>query len=193
MSAEMMRLLENVIRVGVVTEIDATGGTVRITTGGLLTNWIRWQTQRAGAFKIWCPPKIGEQVLIVCAGGNPETAFVIGSLYGEENKSPSSSLKEVVLTAPDGAVIRYDAAAGLLDVTGIKNAHIQASVGVTLETPKVECTQHLKARTFEFTNGGTIAGNVTHSGGSMTSNGVVAHTHQHGGVKGGGDMSGGPQ
>ena len=41
--------------------------------------------------------------------------------------------------------------------------------------------------------GTTISGNISHSGGELSSNGVALHAHQHSGVKAGGDCSGGPQ
>lgn len=84
----------------------------------------------------------------------------------------------------------YDAAdAGALSVTGIKTAHIQAETRVTLDTPEVECTNHLKTRTFELTHGGTMAGDVTHSNGALTSNGVQVDSHGHGRVQTGGSWT----
>ncbi|EIJ6515011.1 phage baseplate assembly protein V [Salmonella enterica] len=183
MNAELMRLMGNVIRTGIIFAIDADAWRVRVQSGELKTTWLRWNADRAGAFKIWIPPAIGEQVLIACIGGNPETAMIIGSLYSSDNPAPGSSLKEMVITAPDGAVIRYDADGGALSATGMKTASLEASVSVTLKTPVVECTQHLKAATFEITEGGTMTGNIKHSGGSFTSNGVQVDNHGHGGVK----------
>ncbi|EJP5180454.1 phage baseplate assembly protein V [Salmonella enterica] len=183
MNAELMRLMGNVIRTGIIFAIDADAWRVRVQSGELKTTWLRWNTTRAGAFKIWIPPAIGEQVLIACIGGNPETAMIIGSLYSSDNPAPGSSLKEMVITAPDGAVIRYDADDSALTATGMKTASLEASVSVTLKTPVVECTQHLKAATFEITEGGTMTGNIKHSGGSFTSNGVQVDNHGHGGVK----------
>ncbi|MDL7435798.1 phage baseplate assembly protein V, partial [Escherichia coli] len=72
----------------------------------------------------------GEQVVIACIGGNPETAMIIGSLWSDANPAPGKSLKEIVVTAPDGAVFRYDADAGALSATGIRTATIQAGTGV---------------------------------------------------------------
>ncbi|EBH8950809.1 phage baseplate assembly protein V [Salmonella enterica] len=183
MNAELMRLMGNVIRTGIIFAIDADAWRVRVQSGELKTTWLRWNTARAGAFKIWMPPAIGEQVLIACIGGNPETAMIIGSLYSSDNPAPGSSLKEMVITAPDGAVIRYDAGGSALTATGMKTASLEASVSVTLKTPVVECTQHLKAATFEITKGGKMTGSVEHSGGSFTSNGVQVDNHGHGGVK----------
>ncbi|ARF51178.1 phage baseplate assembly protein V [Pantoea stewartii] len=185
MSAELIRLLENVLRVGVVIAVDEESWRVRVQSGELQTDWLRWNTTRAGAFNIWVPPSVGEQVWLGCIGGNPETAVIIGSLYSSDHPAPGSSLKEIVLTAPDGASFRYDAEASALEAQGMKTAHIKASVSVTLETPVVECTDHLKARTFELTEGGTMKGDVTHSGGSLSSNGKVLHSHKHPGDSGG--------
>ncbi|UUM20887.1 Gp138 family membrane-puncturing spike protein [Mycoavidus sp. SF9855] len=41
--------------------------------------------------------------------------------------------------------------------------------------------------------GTTISGNISHSGGELSSNGVTLHAHRHDGVKAGSDVSGGPQ
>ena len=193
MSAELIRLLENILRVGVVIAVDEESWRVRVQSGELQTDWLRWNTTRAGAFSIWVPPSVGEQVWLGCIGGNPETAVIIGSLYSSDNPAPGSSLKEIVLTAPDGASLRYDAEASALEAQGMKTAHIKASASVTLETPLVECTDHLKTRTFELTEGGTMKGDVTHSDGSLSSNGVTVHSHVHGGVQGGSSNTGGPK
>ena len=66
MNIELMRLLENIVRIGVVTEINTDTWEVRVQTGGLTTNWIRWNSGRAGKFKIWIPPSPDEQVFLLC-------------------------------------------------------------------------------------------------------------------------------
>lgn len=71
MSAELIRLLENVLRVGVVIAVDEESWRVRVQSGELQTDWLRWNTTRAGAFSIWVPPSVGEQVWLGCIGGNP--------------------------------------------------------------------------------------------------------------------------
>lgn len=185
MSAELMRLLENVLRVGIVTEISEDGKNVRVQSGDLETNWLRWKTGRAGDFKIWCPPSPGEQVLLGCIGGNPETAILLGSLYSNDNDAPSASLKQMVITAPDGARFEYDVEVSALTASGMKTATIQAETKITLDTAVVECTSHLKAKTFDFSEGGKMAGDVTHTGGNLSSNGKVMHSHKHPGDSGG--------
>lgn len=193
MTAEIMRLLANIIRTGVIFAVDETTWRVRVRSGELETDWLRWNAPRAGAFSVWLPPAVGEQVMIACIGGDPATASVIGSLWSSEHPAPGSSLKGIVVTAPDGAVFRYDADAGALSASGMKTATLQASVSVKLDTPVVECTNLLKTAEIDVTKGGKMSGNITHSGGDFTSNGVTLHTHKHSGVKSGGDTTGGPQ
>ncbi|CAI0717592.1 Phage P2 baseplate assembly protein gpV [Serratia liquefaciens] len=187
--AELIRLLENVIRVGVVTEIDEDAWRVRVATGELDTAWLRWNAQRAGAFNIWLPPSIGEQVWLVCIGGNPETAIIGGSLYSSDHPAPGGSRNEMVITAPDGAKFRYDADDGALEVSGIKTAKVSAEVKIILDSPVVECTELLKTKKFDVTEGGEMRGTFSHSGGAFTSNGVQVDDHGHGAIERGGDWT----
>ncbi|HDZ9812365.1 phage baseplate assembly protein V [Klebsiella pneumoniae] len=187
--AELIRLLENVVRAGTVTEIDEEKWRVRVQSGGLNPNWMRWTAQRAGAFKVWVPPAIGEQVWFLCLGGNTDVAFIGGSLYSDDNPAPGASRNEMVVTAPDGARFRYDAEAGALQVKGIKTATIEASVKVTLDTPEVECTNLLTTKNLNVTEGGEMHGDVTHTGGAFTSNGVQVDDHNHGAVERGGSWT----
>ncbi|WP_400257770.1 phage baseplate assembly protein V [Serratia nevei] len=188
-AAELIRLLENVIRIGVVTEIDEDAWRVRVASGELDCTWLRWNAQRAGEFNIWMPPSIGEQVWLVCIGGNPETAIIGGSLYSKDHPAPGGSRNEMVITAPDGAKFRYDADAGALEVSGVKTAKLTAEIKVILDSPVVECTNLLKTRQFDVSEGGEMHGDFNHSGGAFVSNGVKVDNHGHGGVQRGGDWT----
>lgn len=187
--AELIRLLENIVRTGTVTEIDEEKWRVRVQSGELETTWLRWNAQRAGAFKVWVPPTIGEQVWFLCLGGNTDVAFIGGSLYSADNPAPGASRNEMVVTAPDGAKFRYDAEVGALQVKGIKSAVVEASVKVTLDTPEVECTNLLTTKNLNVTEGGEMHGDITHTGGAFTSNGVQVDDHNHGEVERGGDWT----
>ncbi|CAK8738277.1 hypothetical protein SODG_001976 [Sodalis praecaptivus] len=131
---------------------------------------------------------------------------MLPAVFSDIHPAPARAPDAVHLTFPDGAVMEYDPDTGALTARGIKTAQIQASESVavttrvvlvtaseriTLDTPEVICTQHLRARTLSITKGGMMQGTLTHSGGSLTSNGVTLDNHRHGGVKGGGDLSGG--
>ncbi|MBN3265422.1 phage baseplate assembly protein V [Pectobacterium brasiliense] len=197
---EIQRLLRNMIRVGVVTHVNTADALCRVQTGDMTTGWLNWLTRRAGRSRDWWAPSIGEQVLILSIGGELDTAFVLPGIYSDDNPAPSASADALHIDFPDGAVIEYEPETGALTVSGIKTADItasesltatvplvtvRASTRITLDTPEVVCTNKLITGTLEVQQGGTMRGNIEHSGGSLSSNGKVLHTHKHPGDSGG--------
>lgn len=204
---EIMRLLRNLIRVGVVTHVNTVDALCRVQTGEMTTDWLNWLTRRAGRSRDWWAPSVGEQVLILSIGGELDTAFVLPGIYSGENPAPSASADAYHVSFPDGAMMEYEPATGALTVSGINTADVTASTSITatvprvlvkaetritLDTPEVVCTNKLTTGTLEVQQGGAMRGNITHSGGSITSNGVVVHTHTHGGVLNGPGATAGP-
>ena len=191
---DIPRLLRNLIRIGTVAEVDLEAATCRVNTGGNVTDWLHWLTSRAGRSRSWWAPSEGEQVVLFCLGGELDTAFVMPGVFSDEFPAPSPSADAVHVTFPDGAVIEYEPQTGALLATGIKSATVNASekiaatapditctasTRITLDTPEVVCTNKLTTGSLEVKQGGTMSGNVTHSAGSLTSNGNVAATHKH--------------
>jgi len=202
--SDITRLLRNLIRIGTVNAVDLERGLCRVNTGGNLTDWLHWMTCRAGRARVWWAPSEGEQVLVLSLGGELDTAFVLSGIFSDNfpapAPAPSASADALHITFPDGAVMEYEPASGALSVTGIKTANVQAAESITastkmlmvkadkiiLDAPEVVCTNKLTTGTLEVKNGGKMTGSIEHSGGSITSNGVVVHTHTHGGVQNGG-------
>jgi len=206
--AELYRLLCNLVRTGVVVEVDLTTQRCRVTSGQLSTTWLPWLTHRAGRSRTWWAPSVGEQVVLLAIGGELSTAFVLPALYSDTSPAPSASADAWHVTFPDGAIIEYEPDTGALSATGVKSAAIQASdsisaesqqvtvkasVKIMLDTPEVECSNHLSAKTFSVTEGGKMSGDITHSGGTFSSNGIVVDDHKHGGVQTGGGQTGKPE
>lgn len=204
---EILRLLNNMIRTGTVLEVNLQDGLCRVQTGELQTTWLNWLTPRAGRSRTWWAPSVGEQVLLLSIGGDLTTAFVLPAIYSDEHPAPSASADALHITFPDGAVIEYEPETSALTVSGIKTATVTASESavvtvplvtvkasqkITLDTPEVVCTNKLTTGSLEVQQGGTMSGDITHSGGTLSSNGIVVDTHQHNGVKSGSDNSGGP-
>ncbi|WP_037034130.1 phage baseplate assembly protein V [Rahnella sp. WP5] len=205
---DIMRLIGNLVRIGKVSELDLANARCRVKTGSNVTAWLPWMTHRAGRTRSWWAPSVGEQVLLLSMGGELNTAFVLPAVFSDASPAPSASPDAFHLAFPDGAVFEYEPAQSALKVTGIKTAVINAaqkvevtapeirctaSTRITLDTPEVVCTSKLTTRSLEVKQGGTLTGNLTHSGGSLTSNGIVVHTHRHSGVQTGGGQTGGPQ
>ncbi|MDC9588189.1 phage baseplate assembly protein V [Xenorhabdus sp. XENO-10] len=204
---ELLRLMRNLIRTGVITQVDTTKGMCRVATGNLETNWLNWLTSRAGNARTWWAPSVGEQVLLLSIGGELTTAFVLPAIFSDEFPAPSISPEATYIKFPDGAVMEYEPQSGALTVTGIKTATVTASDSVhitapeitcvastriTLDTPEVICTQLMSTGNLIVRNGGKMTGNIEHTGGTFSSNGVVVDSHKHTGIRSGGDTSGGP-
>lgn len=191
--SEVLRLLRNLIRIGTVSDVNLDYGLCRVDTGNNTTGWLHWLSARAGKTRSWNAPSVGEQVLILCLGGELDTGFVLPGIFSDENPAPSASADALHWSFPDGAVIEYEPETGALTATGIQTATIKAAVKILFDSPEVECAAHLKAKTFEFTEGGNMSGDVEHGGGNLSSNGVVVDDHDHGGVQRGGSRTDGPQ
>lgn len=205
---DMMRLLNNIVRIGKVSAVDLDNARCRVATGNNNTAWLPWLTSRAGRSRSWWAPSVGEQVLLLSMGGELNTAFVLPAIFSDANPAPSASADAVHLNFPDGAVLEYEPASGALTVTGVKTAVLNAaekvsatapliechaSTRITFDAPEVVCTNKLTTGSLEVKQGGAMTGDISHSGGSLTSNGIVLHTHRHSGVQTGGGQTGGPQ
>ncbi|GFQ16020.1 hypothetical protein NIHE141904_23300 [Enterobacter hormaechei] len=55
------------------------------------------------------------------------------------------------------------------------------------------CTNKLTTSTLEVQKGGKMSGNIEHTGGKLTSNGVQVDDHAHGNVQSGGSWTKGTQ
>ncbi|WP_297120730.1 phage baseplate assembly protein V [uncultured Enterobacter sp.] len=201
---DIARAIRNLIRTGIVTDINLDEGLCRVQTGGMQTTWLNWLTCRAGRSRVWWAPSVGEQVLLLAIGGELDTAFVLPGIFSDDHPAPSASPDALHVAFPDGAVIEYEPESGALTVSGIKTADVTASgsitatvpvvlvkaeTRITLDTPEVVCTNKLTTGTLEVQKGGKMTGNIEHTGGKLTSNGVQVDDHDHGGVESGGNRT----
>lgn len=212
MSAELERQLANLIRIGVVAELDEANARVKMDVGGLITDWIPFQAARAGATRIWSAPRPGEQMIVFAPYGDSGQAVAGVSIYQEEHPAPANS-KDVEHTVyPDGTTVDYNSASNTLTVTvagnakviiNCKEATVNAETSVTLNTPDTFCKGKLTVDGL-FTYkagmvgqggpGGVSAASITGAfavgGGAFTHNGKnVGSTHTH--INSGGSGTGG--
>lgn len=118
--AELQRQLNNLVRPGSITAVDASKARVRVKTGELTTAWLPWLTQRAGTGKNWWPPEVGEQVLLISPGGNPAQGFVLTGLYSTDKPAPSSdpNIETIVFKNGDSVTHNSSSGATALNVSG---------------------------------------------------------------------------
>ncbi len=142
--AGLKRLLANIIRIGIVSEVNLADGLCRVKIGNLETDWLNWLTLRAGRVRFWSAPSVGEQVMVLSIGGELTTGFVLPAIFSDANPAPSQSADAIVITFPDGARFEYEPETSHLAVTGIKTAAINASESVNATAPNIACTASVK-------------------------------------------------
>ena len=124
----------------------------------------------------------------------------VGRSELDANPAPSSSADEHVTAYPDGARTAYDHAAGALTIQGVKTVRIEASDEIVFDCPKAVFTgkvviedllAYMAGLSGRNGKGNTtaIAGDLRHSDGVLSSNGVVLDKHDHSGVERGGSRT----
>lgn len=205
---DTLRRLDNLVRLGRIDAVDHDAARCRVQTGGNLTGWLPWLTQRAGTTRTWCPPTVGELVVILSPSGEPAGGIVLTGLYSEHVEAPSTSSAEHITDYPDGARITYNHETHALTVSGVDTATVQAATQVTVDCPQSTITGDVLIQgactvqgllTYQAGLSGdgggagtTISGPITHSDGNLSSNGIVLHAHTHLGVQPGDGQTGAP-
>ena len=208
--SDLLRLLQNLIRLGTIAEVK--GAKARVRLGPTLTTeWLNWATRRAGSTRTWSAPNVGEQVIVISPGGDLTRGVILPALYSQEFDAPESSPSVHTTHYPDGAVVQYDHAAHALTAVLPGGTATITADKVTSNAPSTICTGDLTVMKNLIVNGATaLNGGVNAKAGAAggvamavqgtikASEDVLAGTislakHPHGGVKAGGDQSGGPQ
>lgn len=167
--AELARRLENLIRTGTVHSVQHDRPSrVRVQTGELVTDWLPWIELRAGGTVTWNPPTPGEQVLVFSPGGELAAGVVLSGMYSDAHEAPSSSASEHITTYPDGARTAYDHESGTLHVSGIRQLIVEVSDAAHFTAPQISIQGDI-----------ALTGSLIQTGGDLSSNGKVLHTHKH--------------
>lgn len=205
--AEIERTLANMLRVGVVHQLDEAGARVTVDLGEVVTDWLPWVTMRAGATRTWSAPRPGEQVLVLSPYGELSQALVLPAIYQDAHPAPAASRDIERTIYPDGSVVEYDSGTRALNVTvgsgsvtiNCATVTVNASDSITLNAPATTCTGTLTVQgrlTYQAgmtgEGGASIAGNVAVAGGLANNGTDVGAGHRHAGVEQGDKTSGPP-
>ncbi|EIJ46438.1 phage P2 baseplate assembly gpV protein [Herbaspirillum sp. GW103] len=207
--SELVRTIPNLIRTGKIAEINADKVRVRLSPS-LLTTWLQWIALRAGDVIDWCPPSIGEQVIVFSPNGDLTQGKVLAGLFSADSPAPQTSLNIRSIHYPDGAVVLYDF--GKHSLSAILPAGSSALVkadAVTADAPQTTCTGdvtikgNLLVEGFSALNNGAkvlggdggaamvIEGDVTATG-DIKAGDISLRNHPHGEVMRGDEKSGAP-
>ncbi|WP_066530455.1 phage baseplate assembly protein V [Erythrobacter sp. CCH5-A1] len=134
--------LATLIRIGTVTAVDLAAARCRVRYGDPddddpgETPMIRWLTPRAGQTRVWSPPSVGEQVILLSPDGQIGGAVALCGLVQNAFPPLGSTLAEAIEFA-DGARLTYDPEASALTaiLPAGATAEIEAPGGITLRGP----------------------------------------------------------
>ncbi|WP_265024417.1 MULTISPECIES: phage baseplate assembly protein V [unclassified Wolbachia] len=115
--SEMQRKLANIVRIGVVKEVDYEKAKVRVKIGELLTDFLPWITSRAGEERSWLPPSINEQVVILSPLGELSLGVVLAGIYQQNYSAPENSEMINSLVFQDGTKLLYDKESKNLEIS----------------------------------------------------------------------------
>lgn len=116
--AELERRLANILRYGVVYAVDLDGALVQVDVGGIVTDWLPWRTPRAGRTRVWHPPEVGEQVMVLSPSGDLGQGMVLAGVYSDEFPAPSTDPDVHLADYLDGdLVIEYHRVERVLRIT----------------------------------------------------------------------------
>lgn len=106
--SETERVLANVIRLGVVAELDEKNARVKVRTAGLTTDWLPWVAHRAGPDRTWSAPEPGEQVVLLSPYGDLGQAIALPGVYQDKYGAPADKKTTTRTQWKDGAFAEYD-------------------------------------------------------------------------------------
>ncbi len=154
---------------------------------------ICWPSFSGGNAGFKAPINVGDKCLLVFAqqavdGSDDRRAFDLSDAYAIMCDLGRATLSDS--TNNDDATMYFGGAN--LRITPSGQLIINAPGGVTINTPSTTNTGTFTTQgVFNYLNGmsgfggsgtTTINGNITHASGNLSSNGIVLHTHRHGGV-----------
>ncbi|MDW6004727.1 phage baseplate assembly protein V [Vibrio mangrovi] len=175
--AQLVRLISDMIQVGVIIEVQAKPLRYKVRfTPDLYTDWIPANVGHAGQVKDWQPLQEGEQVMVL-KQFNTQSGVIIASLNQTSFDQPKEDLNRFYREFPDGTWLEYDMESHLLSgkITGKVNLEVDQQFRV--QAPKI-----------------VLVGDIEHDG-SQKSTGDIAdgvrsmaadrsiyntHTHTHG-------------
>lgn len=200
MLADLARRLENLLRLGTIASVDHATARCVVNTGALVTAPLPWIAARAGDALMWWAPSVGEQVMLLCPGGDPANGVVLPALYSTAMPRPQGGDSAFTVVFPDGAFIGYDPAQHQLDATlpdgGKANLTAPGGVHVTGDTTITGTLHVTKAVTLDATlhvaQDVTVDTKLTAST-DVIGGGISLKSHKHRDTQPGSGTTGVPQ
>lgn len=162
-------------RYAVVASVDLAAARCTVTLDdGVESPPLPWLAPRMGEARAWLPPSVGEQVLLICPGGEIGAGLVLGGVPSDANPAPIDE-PVALIRFKDGAIVSYD-----------PEAH-----ELLVQLPSGATTVLASDGGIDLIGDVTLTGSLTASG-DVVAGSVSLQNHKHGGVQAGGSQTGGP-
>ncbi|WP_264339125.1 MULTISPECIES: phage baseplate assembly protein V [unclassified Wolbachia] len=139
--SELNRKVANIIRIGLVKEINYEKAKVRVKIGEFLTDYLPWITSKAGKDRDWCPPDIDEQVVILSPLGELSLGVVLPGIYQQKYSAPENKKEINSVKFQDGTKLSYDKDKHHLEIEVVDKITLKAgesSIEMTKERIKLK-------------------------------------------------------
>lgn len=179
--ATLARLIENLIRYGVIHAVQMKPPRVQVKTGKLITTWLPWIAARAGADQEWDPPTVDEQVILFSPSGQLANGVVLTGIFSDHNPANGDRAGLQRRTYRDGAVIEYDTIAHHLSAVLPANgtSELVSLGGIKIVGPIIHEGNYTQTGNQNITGKVTVSEDVVAADISLVK-------HRHGGVLSGG-------
>ena len=179
--ASLARLIENLIRFGVIAAVQMKPPRVQVKTGKLTTAWLPWIALRAGADQEWNPPTVDEQVILFSPSGQLANGVVLTGIFSDHIPANGDRAGLHRHTYRDGAVIEYDSIAHRLSAVLPQGGttHLVSQGGIKIVGPITHEGDYTQIGNQNVTGKVTVSEDVLAAGISLVN-------HRHGGVLPGG-------
>ena len=178
--ASLARMIENLIRFGVIAAVQMQPPRVRVKTGTLTTAWLPWIALRAGADQSWDPPTVDEQVILFSPSGQLANGIVLTGVYSDLIPANGDRPGLHRRTYQDGTVIEYDGVAHHLSAVLAEGGSVAlvSTGGIHIVGPITHEGDYTQQGNYSQTGDQTVTGQVTASvdmiGGGIS---LVKHIH----------------
>lgn len=146
---ELKHAIHAMVQIGTVCASKASEGKalVRVDILGRQSDWMPVLSMANDFVKVWVPPKIGMQVLVISSLGDANGGFVLPSIFNTSCKEPTGA-------SDTNAIVEVGACR--IEVAQ-ESVTIKAPQGVTIDSPTVTMSGDL-----------SVAGNISDSRGDLT-------------------------
>ena len=131
--SDIDRRVSRLIRLAVIAEADYAKARIRVRIGKVITNWLPWITQRAGADLDYWAPSVDEQVVVLAPDGDFSNAVVLGSIYQAKHPAPVQTPMIRMTRMRDGATLHYNSETSELTITLPGTAEVEIVGNVSLK------------------------------------------------------------